>query len=114
MCVITLLNILSTIPISAWSAGTKDPICANIEISAFCLKNVLFPAIFGLPPRLLAKLLSIRDGSSFYPVTSQSLSLSPTKQSFEMNVLPFSCNPAWTMECRPPTTLCATLPASQP
>ena len=43
----TLEKILSTNPISAFSAGTNKPVCANIIIIAFCLKNVDFPAILG-------------------------------------------------------------------
>jgi hypothetical protein len=35
-------------PISAYSAGTNEPVCARIEMSAFWRRNVLLPAIFGL------------------------------------------------------------------
>ena len=36
---------MSTNPNSVFSAGTNKPVCANIIIIAFCLKNVDFPAI---------------------------------------------------------------------
>lgn len=38
-----LLNTLSTIPISAASAGTKLPHCARIQMTAVCLRRVDFP-----------------------------------------------------------------------
>ncbi len=37
----------SMIPISAESAGTKDPVCARMAISAVCRSNVDFPAMLG-------------------------------------------------------------------
>ena len=40
-------NILSTTPIFADFAGTNEPICAIIIITAFCRKKVDLPAIFG-------------------------------------------------------------------
>ena len=42
-----LLNTLSTMPISAASAGTKLPHCASIQMTAVCLKRVDFPPWFG-------------------------------------------------------------------
>ena len=43
----TRVKILSTIPIFAFSAGTKLPICAISTIRAVCLIYVDLPAIFG-------------------------------------------------------------------
>ncbi len=43
----TLVKILSTTPILADEAGTKEPICAIRVIRATCLIYVDFPAIFG-------------------------------------------------------------------
>jgi len=43
----TLVKILSTTPILAESAGTKEPICAIIVINATCLIYVDLPAILG-------------------------------------------------------------------
>lgn len=43
----TLVKILSTTPIFAESAGTKEPICAIIVIRATCLIYVDLPAILG-------------------------------------------------------------------
>lgn len=42
-----LENSLSTTPIFAESAGTKDPTCAKMTVSAVCRSSVDFPAIFG-------------------------------------------------------------------
>ena len=42
-----LENNLSTIPIVAASAGTKEPICARMAIRAVCRRKVDFPAMFG-------------------------------------------------------------------
>src|SRR5882672_4325 len=60
----TRLNSRSTTPIVAEPAGTYEPICARIAISAFCRKKVLLPAMLG-------------------PVTSQMRS-SPRTQSLAM------------------------------
>ena len=46
-CKPTLVNIRSTKPIVASAAGTKHPIWAINVISAACLMNVDFPAMFG-------------------------------------------------------------------
>jgi hypothetical protein len=43
----TRLNSRSTMPIWADSAGTKEPICAMMAISAFWRRKVDFPAMFG-------------------------------------------------------------------
>ena len=43
----TRVKILSTKPISALSAGTKQPICAIKTIKAVCLKIADLPDIFG-------------------------------------------------------------------
>ena len=43
----TLVNILSTNPTFALSAGTKQPICASRTIRAVCLNRADFPAMFG-------------------------------------------------------------------
>ena len=42
-----LENSLSTIPIVAAPAGTKEPICARMAIRAVCRRKVDFPAMFG-------------------------------------------------------------------
>ena len=43
----TRVKILSTIPMRARSAGTKQPICANSTIRAVCRNKADLPAIFG-------------------------------------------------------------------
>ena len=43
----TRVNTLSTKPILAESAGTKEPIWANKTIKAVCRKSADFPAILG-------------------------------------------------------------------
>ena len=43
----TRVNILSTTPIFAYSAGTKQPICAISTIIAVCRMNVDLPDMFG-------------------------------------------------------------------
>ena len=43
----TRVKILSTGQISAFAAGTKEPMCANITIIATCRMYTLFPAILG-------------------------------------------------------------------
>ena len=43
----TRVNTRSTIPISASAAGTNEPICAMITISATCRMYVDLPAMFG-------------------------------------------------------------------
>ncbi len=43
----TRVNILSTNPIVADSAGTKEPICASKTIRAVCRSSADLPAIFG-------------------------------------------------------------------
>lgn len=43
----TLENNLSTIPMTACSAGTNDPVCARIAIRAVWRKSVDLPAMFG-------------------------------------------------------------------
>ena len=43
----TRVNILSTIPILADSAGTNDPICAIITMRAVWRSNADFPLMFG-------------------------------------------------------------------
>ena len=52
----TLVNILSTTPISASVAGTKHPTCAINVINATCLIYVDLPAILG--PVIIDSLLS--------------------------------------------------------
>lgn len=42
-----LENNRSMIPIVALSAGTNEPVCASIAISAVCRSKVDFPAMFG-------------------------------------------------------------------
>ena len=51
----TRQKILSTMPIRAFFAGTKHPVWASRAMRAFCLRNVLLPAMFG--PVIRAKLL---------------------------------------------------------
>src|SRR6266545_4253168 len=46
-CAPIRVKIRSTIPISAASAGTNEPICAISTISAICRRAVLLPAMFG-------------------------------------------------------------------
>src|SRR5690554_7566712 len=43
----TRVNILSTNPILAESAGTKEPICAMRTIRAVCLRSADLPDMFG-------------------------------------------------------------------
>ena len=48
----TRVKILSIMPISADSAGTKQPVCARSTIRAVCLRSALLPAMFG-PVRII-------------------------------------------------------------
>ena len=82
----TLVKIWSTSPISACSAGTKEPTCASMDIKAFCRRNVLFPAMFG-------------------PVISHIRSFSPIRQSLLTKALPCSSKPKVTVGCLPPIIL---------
>ena len=43
----TRVKMLSTMPIRALSAGTKEPICAIREIRAVCLSRADLPLILG-------------------------------------------------------------------
>ena len=69
-------------PIWAFVAGTKHPICANMAIKAFCLRKVDLPAILG-------------------PVTNQ-IDPSLNSQSFGMKLLPLFFRELSTTTWRPP------------
>gem|GEM_PF-4878819 len=90
----TRLNRRSMTPITAFSAGTKAPICARMAMSAFWRKSVLLPAMLGpvkshMRRSLSAQSLAMKGGLSgsassaisttgWRPRTTQKLRLSST------------------------------------
>lgn len=82
----TLEKSLSTIPMTAESAGTKDPVCARIAVNAVCRSKVDFPAIFG-------------------PVMTCTKDSGVKCTEFGVKILCISKSPCSTVGCLPLTTL---------
>ncbi len=84
------VNILSTMVIAAFFAGTNEPMCAISVIIATCLKYVLLPAIFG--PVIISRRLSFWSSCTLFGTNAPFIPLSTTGwRPSTMFIAPFSC-----------------------